>query len=157
MSLKYYYIDYTGSGNGFITAEDTVFGEITDYGDGLFRTNNTGWVDKWSGIELSQSQAQSHFDTYLTNSINNILPNRHSESIKYYYVNWTGSMGDFITPEDSSRESGSMPIEAYTDNLFRTKNTVWVTKVGGVEYSQSQAQDYFNNFLSQSNSNTLPE
>ena len=52
MSLKYYYIDYTGSGNGFITAEDTVFGEITDYGDGLFRTNNTGWVDKWSGIEL---------------------------------------------------------------------------------------------------------
>ena len=66
-------------------------------------------------------------------------------------------MGDFITPEDSSRESGSMPIEAYTDNLFRTKNTVWVTKVGGVEYSQSQAQAYFNNFLSQSNSNTLPE
>jgi hypothetical protein len=155
MSFKYYFIDYTGSGDGFIKPQDTLYGEITDYGGGLYRTNNTGWVDGWNGIEFSHSQAQDFHNTYVTNSLSNILPSNHSESIKYYQVNWTGSMSEFITHEDNERESGSMPILAYSDTLFRTKNTVWVEKVGGIELSQSQAQDYLYQHLTQSTQ--LPE
>lgn len=153
MSYKYYFVDYTGSGEDFIESKYTVFGNIYDYGEGLIRTNVTGWVDNWNATELSYSQAQDFHNTNITNSMNNILPANHSDVIKYYYISYTGSMSEFIMDSDYTQ---SMPIDGYTDRLWRTKNTNWANRVGGVELSQSQAQDYYRQELSASFSNQLP-
>lgn len=152
MAIKYYYIDYTGSGKNFISHEDTIDtgSFIEDYGGGIFRTKNVDtWVTKWGGTELSHSQAQDMYNTYLTNSMNNILPSDHSESIKYWYVEGTGSIGTssvFI----SSSETAINYIQDYGGGIYRTKNTDWTTRVGGTELSQSQAQDMYNEYLTAS-------
>lgn len=152
MAIKYYYIDYTGSGKNFISHEDTIDtgSFIEDYGGGIFRTKNVdAWATKWSGTELSHSQAQDMYNTYLTNSMDNILPSNHSESIKYWYVEGTGS-SDVSSSFISSEETSVNFIEDYGGGIYRTKNTDWTTRVGATELSQSQAQDMYNEYLTSS-------
>ena len=148
MAIKYYYIDYTGSGKNFITHEDTLEtgSFIESYGGGIFRTKNVNpWVTKWNGTELSHSQAQNMYDTFLTNSANEILPSKHSESIKYWYVDGTGSISAsdvFINNSDTITDF----IQDFGGGIYRTKNTNWTTRVGAIELCQIQAEDMYQEY-----------
>jgi hypothetical protein len=137
---NYYHFIYTGSGNDLCLASETIFGNITMFDYGIYQTEVTGWVERHNATPISASQATDIWNTADTSSVNGILPSDYSDVIKYYYVNPESAS---IENSDQEYLSGSQPIHSWTSTIYRTKNQPWVTKVEGVELSQSQAETLY--------------
>ena len=137
---NYYHFIYTGSGYDLCLASETIFGDITILDHNIYQTELTGWVDRHNATPVSASQATSIWNTAQTSSENGILPSDYNDVIKYYYVSPESAS---IENTDQEYLSGSQPIHSWTSTIYRTKNQPWVTRVGGIELSQSQAQTLY--------------
>lgn len=137
---NYYHFIYTGSGNDLCLASETISGDITIWSNGIYETELTEWAERHNATPVSASQATDIWNTAQTSSDNGILPSDYNDVIKYYYVNPESAS---IEHADQEYLSGSQPIYSWTSTIYRTKNQPWVTRVGGIELSQSQAQTLY--------------
>ncbi len=138
---NYYHFIYTGSGKDLVLPSESVIGDIIIWGCDIYQTEVTNWVNRHNATPVSASQAT---DIWNTNYSSSDLPSDYSNVIKYYYVREISGSGAEIEHSDQEYLSGSQPIEEWTTTLYRTKNQPWVTRVGGIELSQSQAQTLWN-------------
>tara|TARA_A100001035_G_scaffold115279_1_gene90474 strand:- start:6508 stop:6960 length:453 start_codon:yes stop_codon:yes gene_type:complete len=138
---NYYHFIYTGSGKDLVLPSESVIGDIIIWGCDIYQTEVTNWVNRHNATPVSASQAT---DIWNTNYSSSDLPSDYSNIIKYYYVREISGSGAEIEHSDQEYLSGSQPIEEWTTTLYRTKNQPWVTRVGGIELSQSQAQTLWN-------------